>query len=536
MGYYRDLREYIEALEKQNQLVRIKRPINKDTQLHPLARLQFRGLPEEERKAFLFENVLDSRGRKFDISVIVCALAGSTRIYSIGMMCEPEEIMEKWSQAQLHPIEPKVVNAGPAQEEVHRGDRLLEHGGLDEFPIPISTPGYDIAPYITSPYWVTKDPDTGIHNVGTYRAQIKSPLRTGIMIATTRKDIAVHWTRCKEKDKPLEAAIVVGASPAIGYTSVARLPYGVSEYSVAGGIAGEPLQLVRCKSVDLYVPAYAEIVIEGEICTHELEPEGPFGEALGYMARTSMMPYFTVKCITHRENPIWHAFLSQFPCSESSKLRQIAREAAIYKFLKHDQKISNAISVAAHESTGSAGLVVIQMKKPQQVEVEQVLEAMKKWFPIYNHNGKTLVVVDEDINPWDADAVNWAISYRVQPHRDCHVHIYTPKAFMDYSLMPPKGRDDLDVRYEHLPEASLLFINATIKWPYPPVSLPKREFMEEVIRLWQEEKLPSLKLREPWWGYNLGAWSMEEEEQATMATRGEYYRSGEILAQRRKKI
>lgn len=184
---------------------------------------------------------------------------------------------------------------------------------------------------------MTKDPDTGIHNVGSYRAQIKSPLHTGIMIATTRKDIAVHWTKCKEKGKPLEAAIVVGASPAIGYTSVARLPYRVAEYRVAGGIAGGPVPLVRCKSVDLFVAAYAEIVIEGELCTSALEPEGPFGESLGYMATTFTMVYFTVKRITHRKNPIWHAFLSQFPASESSKVRQVARQAAIYKFLKHDQ-------------------------------------------------------------------------------------------------------------------------------------------------------------------------------------------------------
>jgi 4-hydroxy-3-polyprenylbenzoate decarboxylase len=515
--------------------VRINSPINKDTQLHPLVRLQFRGLPEEDRKAFLFENVTDTRGRRFKVPVIVCALAGSTKIYSIGMMCEPGKIMERWNQALLHPIEPQIVNSGPVQEEVHMGDGLMEHGGLDEFPIPISTPGYDVAPYITSPYWVTRDPDTGIHNVGTYRVQIKSPVRAGIMISTTQKDISRHWKKCKEKARPLEAAIVIGASPCIGYTSVSRLPYGTSEFSVAGGIAGAPIELVKCKSVDLCIPAHSEIAIEGELSTNELEPEGPFGESMGFMARSSMMPYFTVKCITHRKDPIWHAFLSQFPASESSKIRQIAREAAMYKVLREDHKIPSVISVAAHESTGSAGLVVVQMKKPAQAEVEQVIDIMKKWLPIYNHNGKMLVVVDEDINPHDADAVNWAISFRVQPHRDCHIHKHVPKAFMDYSLMSPKGRDDLDVQYENLPDASLLLINATLKWPYPPVSLPKREFMEEALRIWQDEKLPPLKLKEPWWGYNLGAWEPEEEEQAARAIRGRYFENGELASQHRRK-
>ncbi len=151
MAYYKDLREHLAALDERGKLVRVKREINKDTQLHPLARLQFRGLPEEKRKAYLFENVVDSKGKKYDGSVAVCVLAGSTDIYAIGMKCRPEEIDERWFQAQVHPIEPKLVSSGPVHEEVHVGEGLLEHGGLGEFPVPISTPGSDIAPCFSSP-------------------------------------------------------------------------------------------------------------------------------------------------------------------------------------------------------------------------------------------------------------------------------------------------------------------------------------------------------------------------------------------------
>src|SRR3990172_13435893 len=121
MAYYKDLREHLSALEEKGKLVRVKRAINKNTQLHPLVRLQFRGLPEEQRKAFLFENVVDNEGRKYNGSVAVCVLAGSTEIYAIGMQCSPEEISEKWFQAQVHPIEPVIVASGPVPEEGHVG-------------------------------------------------------------------------------------------------------------------------------------------------------------------------------------------------------------------------------------------------------------------------------------------------------------------------------------------------------------------------------------------------------------------------------
>ncbi|GAI28631.1 unnamed protein product, partial [marine sediment metagenome] len=129
MAYYKDLREFTKALEANNKLVRIKREIDKDTELMPLVRWQFRGLPEVERKAFLFENVVDVNGRRYNIPVLVASHAASREVYAIGLMCKPEEIVEKWAEAQHHPIEPRIIDNGPVHEEIHLGDKLLEHDG-----------------------------------------------------------------------------------------------------------------------------------------------------------------------------------------------------------------------------------------------------------------------------------------------------------------------------------------------------------------------------------------------------------------------
>ena len=178
-NYYRDFREHLKALEEREKLIRIDRMIDKDTELMPLVRWQFRGLDEEQRKAFLFENVIDAKGKRYQMSVTVGTLAATTEIYAIGMMCRPEQLHERWTEAQLNPIEPVKVASGPAQETIWTGKELLNGHGLDMIPVPISTPGFDNAPYLTSANWITKDIETGVYNIGNYRSQIKSPDRAG---------------------------------------------------------------------------------------------------------------------------------------------------------------------------------------------------------------------------------------------------------------------------------------------------------------------------------------------------------------------
>src|SRR4026209_686986 len=143
MGYFKDLREHIAALDQAGLLVKIDEQINKDTELMPLVRWQFRGLPEEERRAFMFTNVVDAKGRKYDIPVVVGTLAATRQIYGFGLQCAPEEIVARWHHAQSKPVAPKVVDKAPVHEELHMGSSLMEDGALGEFPVPISTLGYD---------------------------------------------------------------------------------------------------------------------------------------------------------------------------------------------------------------------------------------------------------------------------------------------------------------------------------------------------------------------------------------------------------
>jgi len=528
MSYYKDLRQHIAALELRGKLVRVQEPINKDTELHPLVRLQFRGLPEEARKGFLFENVVDARGRKYDIPVAVAVHAASREIYAIAMGCRPEEIVEKWAQAELHPVEPVLLDHGPVYDEIHRGTALLEHGGLGEFPVPISTPGFDNAPYLTAANFVSKDPETGIRNVGNYRAMVKSPTRLGICALAT-KHFRTHWEKRRARGQAMEAAVVLGASPNFGLVATARLPYGTDEYAVAGGIAGGPLELVKCLTVNLEVPATAEIVIEGIVPTDSVEREGPFGEYTGYQGLEQFNPFLEVTCIMHRRKPVFNAFISQFPPSESTKLQNIASEGVLYKFLKHDCNIPGIVDVAVYEVSGSAGQwIVIRMRKSHPSQAWQALNAVHGVSP---GQGKFTVVVDEDVDPWDPESVIWAMSYRVQPHRDVRV-VQGKVGGLDPSTAPSSERDR---RYPGVTGCSAMLIDATRKWAYPPTSLPKKEFMERAIRIWEQLGLPAVRPRMPWYGVSFGNWTAEYEEEAALALEGGHYVTGEKLARQRKR-
>lgn len=531
-GYYRDLREYLVALEAAGKLRRIKKSINKDTELMPLVRWQFRGLPEDDRTGFLFENVTDSKGRTYNGSVAVAILGGSRDIYAMGMMARREEISHKWLSALQSPINPILVSDGPCKEEIHKGDTILEHGGIMEFPIPISTVGFDPTPFFTAPTWHTKDPETGTRNVGTYRGMVKGPLKSSI--AGRAPHLTIHWRKCKERGKHLEAAIVLGAVPAVGLCSTAGVPYGVDELAVAGGMMGEPIQLVKCETIDMEVPAYAEIVLEGEMTTDYMESEGPFGEYTGYMSERGPKPVFHVKCITHRKNPVFHAFISQMPPSESSILRGLASEGNFLRFLKIDCGLPGVLDVAFLEAGGAAMICVIQMKKtwtpqPNHAEVWQALAAA-----VAKNGGfpKMAIAVDEDIDPRDPESVLWALSFRHQPHRDMKI-IEGRVSSLDPSSAPPTA-----------PHAERLFptsgaghrgcsavlIDATNKWPNLPISLPKEQYMLHAKDLWEELGLPKLKPRAPWFGYSLGHWSEDQNEEAEDAARGDFQATWDKLA------
>ena len=416
--YYRDFREHLHALESRGKLIRVGREINKDTELMPLVRWQFRGLDERDRKAFIFENVVDSHGRRYAMPVTVGTLAATTEIYAIGMMCEADKIHERWTQAQLHPIEPVQISNAPVQEIVRQGKDLLNGHGLDMIPVPISTPGFDNAPYLTSANWITKDIETGIYNIGNYRSQIKAPDRCGGFFVT--QHMGQHWRKCKAQGKRLEACIAIGVVPSIAYSATAKIPYDFDEYRLAGGLAGAPMELVQAKTVDLLVPATAEIIIEGTIPTDIVEPEGPFGEYPGYMGHRSVSPFLEVSCITHRRDAIYTALMSQFPPSESSKIKHTGTEKIIYKFLRHDSGNAAVLDVALHDEVSGSGQAycVIKMRSGAKADAWRALNASAGFTGAY---AKICVAVDEDVDIRDPAMINWAICYNMQPEEDVSI-------------------------------------------------------------------------------------------------------------------
>lgn len=530
MAYYRDLREQLEALEAAGLLHRITAEVNKDTELMPLVRWQFRGLDEKDRKAFLFENIVDVNGKHYDIPLTVGSLAATPRIYALGMQCEPSEVAERWAAAQKNTIEPVEVEEAACQEVVYIGDDMLAAGGLGMFPIPISTPGFDAAPYTTASHWFTRDPESGTINIGNYRGMVKAADRTGVYVSPSNHGGA-HWRKAYDRGEPLPAALVIGAPPAVAYTAPARVPWGQSELAVAGGIAGEAVEVVQCKTIDMLVPAWAEIVIEGEINTEYLEPEGPFGEATGYIGERMLNPFFQVKAITHRRDPILAAITSQMPPSESSTIKRMSAEGNYLKFLRDDCNIRGVVEVAFHD-IAVRQICVIKIKKSADDEPWRVLRAVMA----YNSStGKIVVVVDEDIDARDPGAVFWAMASRMQPHRDLQV-VGQRAGGMDPSVAPPEGPEVVGRAnggvFERT-EASAVLIDATRKWSYPPVSLPRKEYMERARELWEEIGLPELTPRSPWHGYELGEWSDADREDAERAMAGDHLATGEKRIQGR---
>lgn len=526
MGYYRSIREFVDALDANQKLFRVSREINKDTELMPLSKWEFRGLPESERRAFLFENVSDARGRKYDGSVLVGAHGASRDIYAFAMNCPPDEIARKWAHALSNPISPCLVSEGAVQEEIHIGDNLLEHGGLDEFPIPISTPGFDNAPYTTGGVWISKNPNTGASNAAIYRGMVKSQLRLGCF-SRPPQDLGVNLSIYRQKGIPMPAAVVFGATPNVGMLAVAKMPYEVDEMTIASAIAGEPIELVKCQTNDLLVPASAEIVLEGVIPIDALERESPFGEYTGYMGMGDFSQFFEIKCITHRKKPMLTAFSGSFPPSEGSIMITVYAEAELLNFLRDTLHVNAVVDVALRPEIYPIVVLSIKRGSPQA----QVWKALNGANAFDHRYGKIIIALDDDIDPRDADSVLWGLCYGMQPDTDIQISGRHKISLLDPTTLPPQNHS---APGPHL--SSSMIIDATRKSPYPPISLPKKEYMERAKQIWEETQLPRLKPKAPWYGQSLGQWTKENEEEADLAVKGEYYKTGEKYAKERKKI
>ena len=520
---YPDLHEHVLGLARAGLLVVVEEPINKDTEMHPLVRWQYRGgIAEPERRAFLFTQPTDSKGRRFDIAVLVAGLAANREVYRVGFGKPLEEIGRTWIEAIARPIAPRVVEEAPCQEIVIAGSDLDRDGAaLDALPVPISTPGFDNAPYLSAGHYITRDPDSGIQNIGNYRGQLKAPRRLGMNPSVElRAGIYAHWQKRKARREPLPCAVVVGCPPAVSYASVQKMPEDLDELSVAGALVGGPINVVRARTVDLLVPAEAEIVIEGLIDTAMLEPEAPFGESHGYVNLQEYNAFMEVTAITRRRHPILTSFISQVTPSESSVIRRVAMEPVYLHHLKSVLGIAGVTRVAMHEPLTSL-YAVIAIQFARGTPQGEVWRALYGACALHRFAGKWIVAVDEDIVPDDADALLWAMSYRCQPQHDL-------------KIVPDKdpGHGPRDPRRPG--ESAAVLVDATLKAPHAPVALPRREFMENARAIWERLGLPPLRPQAPWHGYELGHWPAGLARQAEMAARSEYFELGRHLANERR--
>ncbi|TMJ27381.1 MAG: UbiD family decarboxylase [Alphaproteobacteria bacterium] len=518
-----DFQTHLAALEARGLLVRVARAINKDTELHPLVRWQFQGgLREEQRRAFLFTNVVGAGGTTYGIPVAVGALAASPQIYAVGMGRPVDEIEAAWINAIAHPIAPVRAASAPCQAVVLREDELRgDASGLARLPVPISTPGFDAAPYLTATLCVTRDPDSGIQNMGTYRAALKAPGRLGVRMASRIGGAGgyLHWRKHHARGEPMPCAIVVGCAPVAMFTGGMKLPLDVDEMAVAGGLAGVPMRTAKAVTVDLDVPADAEIVIEGLIEPDLLEPEGPFGESHGHVALEDFNMSMRVTAITQKASPVFVSIISQVTPSESSVLKKVAMEPMFLTHLRDRLAVKGVRRVILHEPLSNLRKVIF-VQYAQGTPRTEVWRGLHGAATLLADCGKICIAVSEDIEPSNADAVFWSLAYRSNPVEDVHVAPHRSAGHGPKS--GPRSED------------STLLVDATLKHSAPPLALPAREFMQHARSIWEELGLAALNPQPPWHGYTLGDWSKQWEVYAQRAIAGEWMQSGaETLARRR---
>jgi 4-hydroxy-3-polyprenylbenzoate decarboxylase len=518
-----DFQEHLADLEARGLVTRIDHPVNKDTELHPLVRLQFiGGIPEAERRAFVFTNVVDAAGKRYDMPVVVGALAASSEIYAVGMGCRVEDIGKAWLDAIAHPVAPVRAAAARCQEVVITGEALRgPDGGLKRLPVPVSTPGFDAAPYLTATLCVTRDPESGIQNMGTYRAALKATDRLAVRMVAHEGGAGgyLHWRKHNAKKTPMPIAIVVGAAPVVMFTGPQKLAVDLDEMGVAGALAGEPIRMAKCRTVDLDVPADAEIVIEGLIDPEMLEPEAPFGESNGYVALEAFNMPMQVTAITHKKSPVFCSIISQVTPSESSLVKKVAYEPLWLAHLRDHLAVRGVTRVVLHEPLTNLRPVIFVQFAPGTPRTE-VWRGLNGASTLIANAGKVCIAVSEDIDPANTDAIFWSIAYRCNPINDVHVAPYRSGV---------QG-----AQYRERDTDSTLLIDATAKGPMPPLALPKKEFMQRAEALWAELKLPPITLKSPWHGYTLGDWIERWDVWAGRTVRGEWEETGrETLARQR---
>jgi UbiD family decarboxylase len=405
---YNDMREWIDKLEKAGELARIKTEVDWDLEIGAIARENM----DTGGPALLFENIKDHKNTLCK-KLFTCSLSTFSKIaLMMGLSKDTpyKDLIKVWRERAKKPIKPVIVDKGSCKENILKGNDV----DLFQFPTP-HWQKLDGGRYIGTFHGVvTKDPDTGWTNVGTYRQMIHDKNTTTMSVAQGQH-IWFHWKKYRPKGKNMPLAVTIGWDPVLPAVAAAPVPTGIDEYEIMGALRQKPVELIKCETVDLYVPASSEIVLEGEVITDRSQfiPCGPFGEFTGHYGLASLRPPFKVNCITFRSDPILQGTMEGMPINEDHRISSVNHSAFIWDLL--DERMTGVTGVN-NDPSAYANLIV-QIDNSYYGQVHQV--AANVWSShLSNMTCKNIIVCDQDVDIYDLNRVFWALGYRVDPAKD----------------------------------------------------------------------------------------------------------------------
>jgi UbiD family decarboxylase len=469
---FNDIREFISKLEEEGELQHVKAEVDQDQELAAI----MRKVHEVDGPACLFENLKDTKFR-----MLSGAFYGHKK-YALAIgaaMPTLRALLDKLYDAVEHPIDPVMVATGACKENIEKGDQI----DLYKFPAP-KWFYQDGGRYIgTLGCIVTKDPDTGIRNVDVNRWMISDK---NTLAGLLTQQTGLNYAKWKARGKAMPWAMAIGVPPAVLAVATTRAPYEQDEFGIAGALIGAPLPLVKCETIDLEVPANCEVVLEGEVpLDHDHSTwrnEGPFGEFAGYCSQDEPEPRPPIRltAVTYRNDAIFQGCSPGIPPNEETTYREIGATVGAFNNLKRTG-VPGIKDVYCPIMGCAEFQIVISMERQFYLgnarEVIAAAFAVIKWC-------KWVIVVDDDIDIYDAGQVQWAVTTRVQPHRDIII------GDERYSANPADPSVPTDLRRDPTTsQGSRMGIDATMG--YKGFEFPARvESTPEMKRLvekrWQE--------------------------------------------------
>src|SRR6187431_222141 len=478
-----DLREWLVRVEEIGELVRVREPVDPDEEMSAVSYLLAKRQPSP---AVLFENAKKAERNPLGVRLLWNILGPSLKRTALSL----EEPADTPTVELIRRVKEKFKTRIPPREVGRSEAPIYEHTitgkdiDLTVLPIPRHWP-LDGGRYAgTADAVITRDPDNGYLNVGTYRMMVQGKKQAGLYLSPG-KDALLHITRSWQKGEPIQVAAAWGIDPLFMLVGSQKFPKDISEYEYAGGVKGEPIPVVRGTATDLLLPANAEIVIEGIIPPDSVKPEGPFGEFTGYYGRPEgRAPLVEVTALHYRSNPILtNALMADYPSCEQSGFFAIIRSARIWDDLDK-LGVPGIQGVYAHPAgAGGFGMTVISLEQRYAGHAAQAL-ALAAQVPGGAYYTKWIIAVDEDIDPTDMDQVIWAMSSRCNPIDDLDILRNTWSTWLDPTQNPPEKR----------PYGSKALINACKEHRYLPVfskrTALRKEVYNQVAAEWKKLGLP----------------------------------------------